>query len=228
MKLKSMFALAALAFTFTTTTLPAKAFAAQETAAILGHVEVQGQLEARYVAMVALDTKAETLKATILDDICGSFATLRIGHHCMAMPARVDDFELPYTKTVDGCGVITYEARRDLRPADGHLVEMTYTDYSKSDCEMNVPGLQVLKIDVESLRGNPVKYYAINTAGAVADPTKRDDAAIYNALNVEEVDLNPGIAGSRRTQKSIGGLTCTKSLTIVPRAKPSYSCSLAN
>mgnify|MGYP006898468617 CR=1 FL=1 len=230
MKFGSMFsfALSSLALAFATTAFAANAEAAHHTSTVLKHVEAQGKLEERYVAIVALDSKTETVKVSILNDICGTFANDRIGHACLAMPALVDGFELPYKKTVDGCGVINYEARRDQRPADGLLVELNYTDYSKTDCEMFTPGLQVLQIDIDSLRGNPVKYYAFNTESVAVEQSKRDDAAIYNALNVEEVDLNPGIAGSRRTQKSIGGLTCTKSLTIVPLAKPSYSCSLAN
>ena len=55
----------------------------------------------------------------------------------------------------------------------------------------------------------------------------RDDEAIFNALNAPEVYLNPGYAGVSRIQKSVGGLVCIRSLVIVPRAVPSYICTLA-
>ena len=47
---------------------------------------------------------------------------------------------------------------------------------------------------------------------------------IYKALKVKEVFMNPGIAGSSQVRKSIGGLTCDRSLVIYPGAVPSYSC----
>ncbi len=47
---------------------------------------------------------------------------------------------------------------------------------------------------------------------------------IYKALKVKETVLNPGIVGSSRTEKSVGGLICEKSVIIVPNAKPTYSC----
>lgn len=50
--------------------------------------------------------------------------------------------------------------------------------------------------------------------------------AIYNALNVKEVNVNPGIAGSYRLQKKVGGLVCEKSAIVVPNARPEYICSL--
>lgn len=49
---------------------------------------------------------------------------------------------------------------------------------------------------------------------------------IYNALDVEEVALNPGIVGASRTEKSIGGLSCIRSLIIVPDAEPTFECTL--
>ena len=47
---------------------------------------------------------------------------------------------------------------------------------------------------------------------------------IYNALDVVEVNLNPGIVGASRTEKAVGGLSCIKELVIVPEAVPSYDC----
>jgi hypothetical protein len=54
-----------------------------------------------------------------------------------------------------------------------------------------------------------------------------DPSAIYGALKVKEKYLNPGIAGSSRTQKAVGGLACTKSVLIVRRAKVEYDCVIA-
>ena len=51
-----------------------------------------------------------------------------------------------------------------------------------------------------------------------------DPAAIYQALKVKEKNLNPGIAGSSRLQKSVGGLVCVRSTIVVPGAVPSYVC----
>ncbi|MBC7466347.1 MAG: hypothetical protein H7256_10175 [Bdellovibrio sp.] len=50
--------------------------------------------------------------------------------------------------------------------------------------------------------------------------------AIYEALNVEAVALNPGVAGVGHFRKTVGGLTCEKSTIIMPNAKPKYSCEI--
>lgn len=50
--------------------------------------------------------------------------------------------------------------------------------------------------------------------------------AIYTALNVKEVAVNPGFAGVSRLVKSVGGLTCEKAVVVYPNAKPSYSCTI--
>lgn len=50
--------------------------------------------------------------------------------------------------------------------------------------------------------------------------------AIYKALKVKAVNLNPGLAGSSLYQKSVGGLSCTRTLIIVPGAKPTYECAI--
>lgn len=154
--------LSGVTLAFTTALSPAKAATAGDTMAILNQVEAQGQLEARYIAMVTIDTKAETIKAVILDDLCGTFSSRRLGHHCMAMPARIDGYELPYTKTVDSCGAVTFAASQDLRHVEGQRVQLTFVDYSESTCEYAIPGLHVLTIEVESLSANPLKYYALN------------------------------------------------------------------
>lgn len=154
--------LSGVTLAFTTALSPAKAATTGETTTILHHVEVQEQLEARFVATVTIDTKTETVKAVILDDLCSTFSSRRLGHYCMAMPARLDSFELPYTKTVDSCGAVTFEASQDLRHVDGQRVQLTFVDYSESTCEYAIPGLHVLTIEVESLSANPLKYYALN------------------------------------------------------------------
>lgn len=50
---------------------------------------------------------------------------------------------------------------------------------------------------------------------------------IYKALRAKQVNLNPGIAGLGRIQKSVGGLTCIASTLIVPNAQTSYSCEIS-
>lgn len=49
---------------------------------------------------------------------------------------------------------------------------------------------------------------------------------IYSALDVVEVDLNPGIVGASRTEKAVGGLSCIRELIIVPNAVPAFDCTL--
>lgn len=227
MKLGNLFAFALTTLALNialNSTLVTSAHAADFSSTILHHVEIQNQLKERHVAIVALDGKNEVLSVSIIDDVCGKYAADGIGSACLAMPVSIANFELPYTKTVDRCGAATFEASEDKRPVDGNFVTVRFVDNSTDTCQPAVAPVQVLNIDVVSPRGSQVRYFAANTTAQLV----RDDRAIYEALNVEEVDLNPGIAGSRRTQKSVGGLTCTKSLTIVPRAKPSYSCSLAD
>lgn len=51
---------------------------------------------------------------------------------------------------------------------------------------------------------------------------------IYDALNVEAVEVNPGIAGSMRLRKAVGGLTCEMSRVVVPNVVTYYNCELAN
>jgi hypothetical protein len=58
-----------------------------------------------------------------------------------------------------------------------------------------------------------------------AAASKYNPEAIYGALNVKEVALNPGIVGASRLQKSVGGATCIRSLIIYPGAKPTFECS---
>lgn len=48
--------------------------------------------------------------------------------------------------------------------------------------------------------------------------------AIYEALKVKEVALNPGIGGSYRVSKSVGGLVCIKSKAVVPDAQEEFTC----
>jgi hypothetical protein len=59
------------------------------------------------------------------------------------------------------------------------------------------------------------------------DPAKQNFRSIYNALNAKEQFLNPGIAGSGRFLKLVGGLACMKSVLIVRRAKVEYDCVIA-
>lgn len=49
---------------------------------------------------------------------------------------------------------------------------------------------------------------------------------IYEALNVKEVQLNPGIVGASRTLKAVANLECTRSLVVVPNAVPNYECTV--
>ncbi len=50
--------------------------------------------------------------------------------------------------------------------------------------------------------------------------------AIYKALKVKAVNLNPGIVGVGRFQKSVGGLVCLREQIVVPNAKPTFECQI--
>lgn len=84
--------------------------------------------------------------------------------------------------------------------------------------EKSVGGL----ICSESHEGYPG---AAPTYSCDLDVTLKDDAAIYNALNVRPVAINPGIAGKSGFAKEVGSLTCTRRELITP-APVEYSCTL--
>lgn len=194
------------------------------TSHVLNHVEMNGSLESSFVALVETNSRTKKIKVSIVNDICGQYSSGG-GPRCMAASALVRSFELPFTDSRDACNSKVYQARRDLRPANGELTEISLTDSTQRTCDdlvMELPGIYVLTVNVDSLRGNPVRFLAYDKA-----QPSRDDGAIYESLNVEEEVLNPGITGSSRTRKSVGGLVCEKSTIVVPGSMPSYSCSLA-
>lgn len=53
-----------------------------------------------------------------------------------------------------------------------------------------------------------------------------DGEAIYNALDVPEMNMSENLLGASITEKSVGDLSCVKTLVIVPDATPSYECQL--
>lgn len=189
---------------------------------VLNHVELYGAEQSKEVAIVETDSRTKKIKVSFYNDICGQFSDFS-GHRCMAAASLLRSYELTYKSSKDACGSKVYTAREDKRPVDGALVEITFTDNSLRRCDDMTLGLHVLSLNVETLRGTPAKFVAYNKVTA---PELTGDAAIYEALNVEAEVLNPGIAGSSRTRKSVGGLVCYKSIVIVPGAKPSYSCTL--
>ena len=69
-------------------------------------------------------------------------------------------------------------------------------------------------------------FISLISSNIVVAGTNTSSKAIYNALTVRAVNVNPGILGSSRLEKSVGNLTCTMSTVIYPNAKPSYGCSL--
>lgn len=52
----------------------------------------------------------------------------------------------------------------------------------------------------------------------------KNNEAIYNALNVKPVALNPGIAGVGRGVKKVGGIACLREQLIVLGASPTFTC----
>lgn len=57
-------------------------------------------------------------------------------------------------------------------------------------------------------------------------PTTYNPELIYKALKVKEVILNPGQLGSTQYGKSVGGLSCSRSIVVVPNAVPTYFCTI--
>jgi len=50
--------------------------------------------------------------------------------------------------------------------------------------------------------------------------------SIYEALDVEAIQVNPGINGVYRLEKGVGGLYCAKSKVVSPNAEDEYFCDL--
>ena len=194
----------------------------------LSNVKINDDLNERLVVQVELAYLTNTMKLNIFDDRCGSLLPDEPNAiRCKAMAVLVESIETPFTMIQDGCGTVTYQVVDDRRPVDGNLTEMNFVDHSNRVCENNVPNLYVLDAKITSARGGKVRTYAAagNNELSPVRPLQ-DDEAIYKALNVEEVDLNPGIVGAFRRQKSVGGLVCIASAVVVPNAKTSYSCTL--
>lgn len=191
----------------------------------LHNVEIDGVISESAVAIARLNLATQKLNVEIYNDHCGSFSPViddQTVVHCMAMPSLINSFEVKYKVSDDGCGSKIYSGSKDLRPVDGNLVEIKLVDNSKRLCENVVAGLSVLEINSVAARGGKKSFYAYGNEKLNIN----NDEAIYNALNVKEVVLNPGITGASRTQKSVGGLVCEKTLIMVPNAVPTYSCSL--
>ena len=55
---------------------------------------------------------------------------------------------------------------------------------------------------------------------------RRNDQAIYNALNVRPTRIHPRIVGAVIDEKSVGGLICRSSRPVVPRAIARVECQL--
>lgn len=209
-------------FTVFASTFSSSAFAtAVSTRVLLDQVELNGVVQRKYVAVVKPNLRTKKLNVEIINDICGSLSSANPGRiRCMATPITVAKYELPYSRS-ESCGSKIYIAREDKRMVDGALIEITYKDHSRRMCTDLVANLKELSVKVETLRGTPFEYTAYNGKALL-----EGHAAIYEALIVEEEVLNPGIAGSSRTRKSVGGLVCEKSSVLVPGAQPHYSCVL--
>lgn len=89
--------------------------------------------------------------------------------------------------------------------------------------EKSVGGLKCRKTTVVVPNAVPSYFCMMSSAS--------DATLIYKALDVREFDPRPLDSrgnpplGAIVTAKTIGKLTCTKSVATVPRPKPKYSCS---
>lgn len=127
---------------------------------------------------------------------------------------------LAHAKAQEGYGIGTpalFSARQiyaalNVEPIAGSSFEQWWN-------EKSVGGL----ICRETRAGFPT---APATYSCDMDISTENDQAIYDALNVKEVAINPGITGSSAFAKSVATLTCTKRMIFVPHAVPSYACTL--
>ena len=191
---------------------------------------------ARDVTFANVDDAAKTLKLRVLSDMCGQYDPSTKGLvHCMAMP--ILSLTVPYTEKMDSCRSSVLVGADDHRPSDGNNDAISLTDYSTSVCENVIANIFEVTATSTTARGNKTTTVtasgspASHATGTVPAPApspsqKADDRAIYNALNVSEVALNPGIAGLGRFSKTVGRLVCLKETLIVAKAKTNYSCSL--
>lgn len=65
----------------------------------------------------------------------------------------------------------------------------------------------------------------------IGGPNKKNmyqPSEIYSALNVQAANVNPGMAGLRRQEKSVGGLTCVReqSAAVTLKSRIQHSCSI--
>ncbi len=105
-----------------------------------------------------------------------------------------------------------YEA---LNVREGRVARVGATTFEK-----NVGGLSCsMVVGVGPRRGMP-KY------DCDLSNRRRNDEAIYQALNVRPVRVDRTRVGAAIDQKSVGGLTCRSSRPVVPRAVARYECNL--
>ena len=188
----------------------------------LDNVTVDDKSEDKYYVSTVINFSTQEMTVKILNDICKPLSLN--APSCKAAPILVESFTAPYSARPDGCGSIEYKAVIDYRPVDGLRHEAVLLDHSKRICDdVRLGNFEITisetfprgGVQVTKAHGSPQVYMSAN-----------NDEAIYKALNVKEVALNPGIVGASHLQKSVGGLVCTKSTVIYPNAQPTYSCAL--
>lgn len=113
----------------------------------------------------------------------------------------------------------------------GFSAEEIYSSLAVHEVEVN-PGIVGSSKKLKEVQGLACTRSMVVVPNAVPsyvcqwDADNNNAEEIYNALNVEAINLNPGIAGASRFEKSVGGLSCIRSLIIVPNATPEYECIL--
>lgn len=66
---------------------------------------------------------------------------------------------------------------------------------------------------------------ALTSSGCFA-ATKSPDREIYDALTVKAINPRPDNLGATTTEKSVGGLVCSRTLVVVPAVTTKYACQL--
>ncbi len=98
--------------------------------------------------------------------------------------------------------------------------------------EVAMPGMGVSRF-VKSVGGASCTRSLIIYPGAKPsfecsfDKKAQNFALVYQALNVKEVQLNPGIMGVGHFGKYVGGLSCERSSAVVQHPVTTYTCKVA-
>jgi hypothetical protein len=128
-------------------------------------VTIDGQASG-LVGVVKVDLLSQEISLQLFDDICGSLTAAPGQVHCMAMPILRHEYTVPLKKRQsDGCGTAYYTGKKDLRPVDGNLTEISVEDNNYRTCEnvlLNLVAVEVLSTTAGM--GGPARLKVIHAS----------------------------------------------------------------